>query len=70
LAFQKGFTKTRRQSAGSLRRQDAEQRTARRHPGERPLENPDAEAALPQATHRQGREGAIGVEIGAEQNAT
>ncbi len=67
FASQKGFAEARRQSAGSLGWQDAEQRTPGRHPGKRLLEDANREVALPQIAHREREERTIRGEIGAEQ---
>jgi hypothetical protein len=50
--------------------QDTEQRASSGHPGERPLQHADEQVASPkQLSDREGRERAIGVEVGAEQDA-
>jgi hypothetical protein len=67
LAFQKGSAKGNRQAAGSLGRQDAEQRAPCRHPAKLPLQDTNHETVFVQITHGDGKERTICGEIGAEQ---
>jgi hypothetical protein len=68
FAFQKGSAQGTWQSAGSIGWKGAEQRTSRRHPGKRPLEDADDEFALVQIAYRESKERAISDQIGAEQD--
>jgi hypothetical protein len=68
FAFQKGFAKAKWYSSGRFRREDAEKRAARRHPGERALEDADGETAIKQVTHCKGGERTVRGKIGPQQD--
>jgi hypothetical protein len=69
FAFQKGLAKANRKAARRVGGQDAEQSPPGRHPGERPLQHTHKQVALMELPHHEGREGQVGLEIGAEQDA-
>jgi hypothetical protein len=56
FALQKGSAKGHRQSAGSFRRQDAEQRAPRRYPAKLPLQDTNHETASMKITHHESEE--------------
>jgi hypothetical protein len=69
LRRQKPGPDSRRQAASRIGRQETGEGTAGRYPGERSLEDGDAQAAPDQVARDQGGEGAVGAEIGAQQGA-
>lgn len=69
FAFQKGFAEARWQTAGRVRRQDAEQCAPGWHPDKRLLQHPDKQIALMELPYNEGGERPVGLEIRAEQDA-
>jgi hypothetical protein len=63
-----GFSRNRKRG-GSRGRKDAEERAARGDPCKRSLEDLDAQAPVEQVANREGGQRAVGVEIGAQQDA-
>jgi hypothetical protein len=56
-----------RKAARGLRRQDAEEGTAGRHPGKGTLEDADGDASIEQVGSGEGSQRAVGAQVGAEQ---
>lgn len=66
MAFQKGIKQGQRQAARDARRQDTEQRPARRDPAQRLPQDLRAQSTTDQIANRESGEGTILVEIGTE----
>ncbi len=69
FSLQEGSAQGTRQATRSRGRHRAEQRPPGGDPGERPLEDRHAKATVKQVTDREGRQSAVGVEVGAQQDA-